>query len=371
LVLIGPEGRVFGASAEAHACGVTTGLSPRDAEIRCPEARLVEADISQCRTEVETLLQVLELASPQVEPHGWGAAYVDLGNLAQGHADAVALGQDVGRAVRKELSKALEPALGWDSTKFTAQAAARRTQPGHLLAVAAVRERAFLQPLPITLLPLPADVLERLGFLGLRTLGQYAQLPTAAVRQQFGRAGILAHRCAQGKDDRPVLPRWQAPHLTARREFDVPCVERERLLATLRRLSAPLLSTLRANLQACGQVRLDVRFDNGSLQERRRVFLVPSADTDQVGRGLEQLLDGLHWPAAAAALGVSLEQIQDAVVEQLSLFAAENERERKLENVQRHLAARFGHPLLRRAVLAQPGAPLPEWRIGWLAEGEP
>jgi DNA polymerase-4 len=371
LVLIGPEGRVFGTSAEAQACGVVAGLPPRAAEVRCPEARLVEADVSRYRTAVETLLHVLEYASPQVEPHGWGAAYVDLGNLAQEHADAVALGQDIGRAVRKELGKALEPALGWDSTKFTAQAAARRTRPGHLLAVAAVRERAFLQPLPITLLPLPADVLRRLGFLGLRTLGQYARLPAAAVRQQFGRAGLLAHRCARGEDDRPVLPRWQAPHLTAHREFDVPCVERERLLATLQRLIAPLLSTLRGNLQACGQVRLTVRFDDGSTQERRRVFLVPTAETDQVGRALEQLLDGLHWSMAATALGVSLEQIQDAVVEQLSLFAAENEREQKLRNVQRHLAARFGHPLLRRAVLAQPGAPLPEWRIGWLAEGEP
>ena len=35
----------------------------------------------------------------------------------------------------------------------------------------------------------------------------------------------------------------------------------------------------------------------------------------------------------------------------------------------RYLAARFGANCLRRAVLAQPGAPLPEWRAGWL-EGE-
>ncbi len=211
VALIGPEGRVFGTSAEAHACGVVAGLSSRIAQVRCPEARLVEADVPRYRAALETLFQVLERASPSVEPHGWGSAYVDLGNQAREHTAAVVLGQQIGRAVRQELSPALQPALGWDSTKFTAQAAARRTQAGRLLAVAAVRERAFLQPLPVTLLPLPEDALQRLGFLGLRTLGQYAGLPAAAVMQQFGRAGRLAHRCARGEDDRPVLPRWQVP----------------------------------------------------------------------------------------------------------------------------------------------------------------
>jgi hypothetical protein len=33
--------------------------------------------------------------------------------------------------------------------------------------------------------------------------------------------------------------------------------------------------------------------------------------------------------------------------------------------VQRYLAARFGANRLRRAVMIQPGAPLPEWRTGW------
>jgi nucleotidyltransferase/DNA polymerase involved in DNA repair len=314
---------------------------------------------------------VLEHASPAVEPHGWGAAYVDLGDLARQRADAVPLGQQIGRAVRKELGTALQPALGWDSTKFTARAAARQTQAGRLLAVAATRERAFLRPLPVTLLPLPEDALQRLGFLGLRTLGQYAALSVAAVGQQFGRGGVLAHRCARGEDSRPILPRSQTPQLAAHHEFDVPSVEREWLLTALGRLVSPLLSHLRENLQACGQVKLTMHFDDGSSQERTRVFLSPTAERGQVVRALEQLLDGLHWPAAATALGVSLEQIQEAVIEQMSLFAAQAKREHTLQEVQRHLAARFGTNLLRRAVLAHPGAPLPEWRTGWLADGAP
>jgi protein ImuB len=370
LILIGPERRVFGVSAEAAACGVTAGLTARVAEIHCPEARLIDTDLARYRETLEKLLQLLEQASPKVEPHGWGAAYVDLGDLARNHAIAVSLCQEVGQAVRRELGETLQPALGWDSSKFTAQAAARRTRPGHLLTVAAVRERAFLKPLPVTLLPLAAEVLQRLGFLGLRTLGQYAALPPAAVWQQFGRAGKLAQRYARGEDDRPVVSRWQTPRLTAECEFEMPLAERERLMAALRRLISPLLAELRENLQACGQVCLAVGFEDGGVQEKVRTFLFPSANEGLMIRTLGQLLDGLHWAAGVVTLAVALEQIQDAVVEQLSLFP-QDEREGKLREVERYLAARFGANRLRRTVLAQPGAPLPEWRTGWLSEEAP
>ena len=374
LVLIGAEGRVLGVSAEAAACGVVTGMTARAAEVRCPEARLVDVDVGHCRAEFETLLGVLERVSPSVEPHGWGAVYADLSGAAQDHDGAVEVCKQVGRAVRRELGQALQPALGWDNSKFTAQTAARRIRPGHLLPVGAAGEQAFLQPLPVTLLPLSGDALRRLGFLGLRTLGQYAALPPAAVGQQFGRAGQLAQRCARGEDDRPVIPRHQAPRCVVGYELDAPLAERERLLVTLRRAVAPVLAELRGDLRACAQVRLTVDFD-GNTQERVRTLLAPTADEAQLMRILGQLLDQMCWRANAVALAVALEQIQDTVVEQLALFPtlrdAQNEQERKLREVQRYLAARFGANRLRRAIVTQPGAPLPEWRVGWLEADAP
>jgi hypothetical protein len=247
------------------------------------------------------------------------------------------------------------------------------------------QEQDFLRPLSVTLLPLPVDALRRLGFLGLRTLGQYGALPVAAVWQQFGRSGVVARLCARGEDGRPVIPRWQALPLTAETEFEVPLVERERLVAALRHLVSPLLAGLRGNLQACGQVRLTVHFDDGDAQEQERVFLFPMANEDRVVEALTGLLDRIDWhpvpsgsvPAnsevggrtGASGLTVVLDQIQDASAEQLTLFPMEDEATTKLREVQRYLAARFGSHVLRRAVLAQPGAPLPEWRVGWVDEG--
>ena len=181
----------------------------------------------------------------------------------------------------------------------------------------------------------------------------------------------MAYRCARGEDDRSVIPRWQAPHLAAEVELETPLVEREPLMMALRHLVSPSLAELRGKLQACGQVRLTVHFEDGSAQERERTFLFPTVEEGRVMRALGQLLDGMRWQAGASALAVALEQIQDAVAEQLTLFPLEDDREGKLREVQRYLAVRFGANRLRRAVMAQPGAPLPEWRAGWQAGDEP
>jgi hypothetical protein len=149
-------------------------------------------------------------------------------------------------------------------------------------------------------------------------------------------------------------------------EFELPLTEQERLSTAMSRLVSPLLAELRGSLLACGQIRLTVYFADHTAQEQERSFLIPTSKEGKVLATLRQLLGDMQWPAGAQALKVVLEQIQDAVAEQLSLFPAENERERKLREVQKYLAARFGPNRLRRAVLPQPSAPLPEWRAGWV-----
>jgi protein ImuB len=367
LVLIGLGDRVLDASAQAATCGVVPGLTARLAQIRCPQAHLIEADVDKASQAFEALLGVLEQIGNKVEPHGWGAAYVDLDDLARNRADAVAICSKAGKTIRRELGTQLEPALGWNRSKFTAQSAARRTRPGRLLAIPTAQERTFLAPLYVGLLPLEQEPLRRLRFLGLRTLGQYATLPQGAVWQQFGRAGVLAQRCAQGRDDRPVISRRETPYLAARHEYEFPLVDQARLKNALRRLTSPLLTKLREDLRACSLVRLTMRFDNGHTSVRTRAFVVPTSSTSRLSSALEQLATQDSWPTPVIELEVALEEIQDAAgqMEQLSFLPGEDGRADKLRQVQRYLATRFGAHCLRRAILAQPNAPLAEWRVGW------
>lgn len=366
LILIGPDGHVFDASVDAASCGVMPGIPARVAEVRCPTARLQEVNLAHCHAELETLWQLLERNSPTVEPHGYGCAYVDLEGMTRDEKDAVGFCSQIGQVIRQELGQPLQPALGWNSTKFTAQAAAQRTQAGHLLPVSTTREVTFLRPLPVTLLPLNEDTLLRLGFLGLHTLGQYATLPPGAVLQQFGPAGTLALQCAKGEDRRPVIPRSQEQRLTACGDCEVPDGERELLLEGLRRLVAPLLNDLRDSLRTFGQIRLTVQLVDGSFQEQERTLLQPTADEKRTLLVLGQMVDSISWTQAVMGLQVTLEKTQDSQAAQLTLFPSLREKERQLSDVQRYLLTRFGTDRLRQAVLDRPSAPLPEWRANWV-----
>jgi hypothetical protein len=218
------------------------------------------------------------------------------------------------------------------------------------------------------LLPLAKDALQRLGFLGLRTLGQYAMLPSAAVSQQFGRPGVLALRCARGEDSRPVIPRSQERSLVGSRELEDPLSDRARLLVALRHLVSPLLAQLREQALVCGQMQLTAHFADASVQEQSQMLCSPTAEESRALLVLDNLSQQMQWQAGAVTLRVDLNRFQDLSGEQLSLFPQQADREKKLLGIKQYLSDRLGASRLLRASLVQPYAPLPEWRVSWLAE---
>jgi hypothetical protein len=93
-------------------------------------------------------------------------------------------------------------------------------------------------------------------------------------------------------------------------------------------------------------------------------FLDSVADHGLIERALHDLLDGMQGRTGITEVVVTLEQIQDAVLEQLSLFPDPDEHARKLRQIQAYLSMRFGASRLWEAALVHPDAPLAEWRVG-------
>src|SRR6267378_1129078 len=96
---------------------------------------------------------------------------------------------------------------------------------GEAVVVPPGREVAFLADQPVALLPLEPELHRRLRLLGLRTLGQLAALPEAAVTAQFGRAGTRAWRLATGRAVEPVVGRPIPEPVTATVAFFAPVAE--------------------------------------------------------------------------------------------------------------------------------------------------
>ncbi|MCP4167958.1 MAG: hypothetical protein GY759_18975 [Chloroflexi bacterium] len=363
LALHDPQERVLVATASACRAGVQIGQNARQARIACPELDLRPADLPQARTEFEALLTVLDDYSDAVEPASLGRAYLAAPDLRDG--GIVPFCQEIGRRVRQDFGEALQPAIGCDQGKFTAHAAARHTRPGAVRVILGEAERPFLRPLSVTLLPLPAERQRFLGYLGIRTLGQFADLPQRAVFQQFGKPGRLAQHWARGEDTRPVLARSQRPIFTRAVDFDPPLVSTPPLIANAERLLSPLLSHLQNSLQAAQALGATLLLDDGAQHTQDWRLSAPATDLKRFLHLLTNHWQNMTWERPASTLTLSLSDIQEAPGDQLLLFPGEGAPGDLLGELISQMRLRYGAGRLLSAEVPDPLRLWVEKRAHW------
>ena len=372
LVLLDNDGRVLAADAAASRAGVTLGLPERHAAARCPEAILAPAARFPVWEAQERFLDRAKSYAGRWQPDGLGRIYLDMTGLespknssAQGVTGGIDSGllswcQAVAGAVR---GLDWQPAMGVTGSKFGAQVTGQAAWQNAALLLTPAAQRSFLSSQPVTTLPLDLDTLTQLRHLGIRTLGQYARLPVSGVLARFGPAGRTAQRWAQGLDDRPVTPPWEAPEVSTRVEFDTPLADRERLLLVLMHRAGKLLASLAGRLQAASRVTLQVTRADGRVVPAGHTFPLPTAAAEPVRLAIGAALERVAWEGQGASeITLTLGGITDAPGEQLALFDAEENSRFRLDALLDRLATRFGPEAFRLATLADPDNPLPDRR---------
>jgi protein ImuB len=192
---------------------------------RCPQLALVPPDPAGVADLWERLLVRLEGIGAAVEPERPGLVCFDASGMLRLHGGI----EGVLRAARSALRTAAR--FGVAPSRFAAVAAATRARARRPEIVAGGGSsaadprriaRAYLAPLPVALLrarPALAELPEALERLGVKTLGELAQLPAAALADRFGRLGLIAHELACGGDTR-LSPRTASEYL--RESLDLP-----------------------------------------------------------------------------------------------------------------------------------------------------
>jgi protein ImuB len=166
-------------------------------------ACLLARDGSSVRA--QDLLEVALGHSPRVEEAGPGLVYLDVAGLRGLHGSEEAIGR---RLVRAAADRGLQVRVGVAHGRIGALVAARRgdgvtvVEPG--------KDAEYLSTAPLALLDLSDEMAARLGRWGLRTLGELAALPSAALFERLGSQGLALQRLARGEDARPLRP-WEPP----------------------------------------------------------------------------------------------------------------------------------------------------------------
>jgi nucleotidyltransferase/DNA polymerase involved in DNA repair len=351
---------VIDASAEAR--GVRRGTPLRQAKATCPAATFVDADHAHYRATFAAMLDGLENVAPYVEPAGPGCAYADVRGLSGHYEDEFALAGALIEAVRS--ATGLLAGAGIANGKFVASVAAASSPPGDAGVVPDGREREFLAPQDVALLPFEPEVVQRLDLLALRTLGDVAALPRPAVEAQFRSIGNRLWELANGIDREPLRPRKRQEFLAERLSFDASVVATEALVAASRQLIERLTRRLRG--RTARRMHVQLFADGRIVWEKLETFREPSGEAGRMLLLLKTRLALLELPQAVDTVVITLSGLGREMAKQAKLFTDTQQNVDQIAGAIRQLRTRYGRPVVWRIVEVDPWSRHPEERTALL-----
>ncbi|GAA1947454.1 DNA polymerase Y family protein [Amycolatopsis minnesotensis] len=315
-VLLG--NRVVACSAVARASGVRRGMRRREAQSTCPELAVFAADEARDARLFETVAMAVEELVVGVEVVRPGIVAVPVRGAAGYFGGEDALAELLVDHVSGNAG--VECQIGVADGLFAATLAAHRS-----MFVRRGEAGEFLAPLAITELDQPGaergELVDLVKRLGLRTLGAFAALAERDVVSRFGAGGLLAHRLANGRAERPPDRRRPPPELTAEKTFD-PALDRVDAAAFMAKsLASGFHAGLAAHGLACTMLGIYATTESG--EELARVWrcaepLTPEGIADRVRWQFDGWLRAV--PGARPTAGVSrLRLVPEETVEGASL----------------------------------------------------
>jgi nucleotidyltransferase/DNA polymerase involved in DNA repair len=360
LVLTSPSSArtvVVDCTPEAAARGIKPEMLLREVTTLCPEAVFIPSNPVREATAFETVVEALETFSPLVEPAELGVCHVDLRGLSR-HDGSL---EEAADRLRRLVSPILRPRVGIGHGKFTSWVAARQSGPGSIRIIPEVQARQTLAGVSVWWLPFPAALLKRLDRLGLRTLGEIAELPISAMQARFGPDGRRIWELSRGNDDTLILPRAKPETLTERLTLAAPTASREMLLIALRQLVLRAFHRPQLRHRYVRQVRLRVLIEDRRSWEKEMTFREPIG-RERLIETLRHRLQEIELPGPAEGLSLELIGLVGEVAHQELIPSLRPRRSRPLVEAARQLKQRYGSSPLFHIAEVEPWSRIPERR---------
>ncbi len=357
---VAPGERVFSLSAAARAKGVEHGMSRVQAEAAGPEL-LRARDVGEEERAFRELCRVVEGFSPRVEA---------VGSPANGYAAAAAVRGALLLLDRSGMHRLFGSAEAYAERLHAGLAGAgfvaARVATAPNAAAASVLARAVRQtacveeeelaarlaPLPVSLLPCEPRLRQLLARWGIRTFGELARLPEAALISRLGQGGRRLQLLAKGEAEHLLVPEEPAFTLRESLTLDSSLVLLDSLLFVLSPMLEALLCRAMERAYALRRVRLTLQLEGIAQAHVLEVRpAVPTSSRDLLLKLLNLELQAR--PPRGGIVGVRLQaEPAEPPAAQRGLFQAEFPEPGRLDLLLARLRSiagedRVGSPVLR------------------------
>ena len=283
----------------ARSSGVRRGMRRRDAQSRCPELQLIEANPDRDVRAFEPVLAAVEELRPGVAPLRPGMLAIKAPGRFYGSEENAA----ATLAERLVEIGVWDVRIGIADDLFSAEQAARLAELQSWRVIADGASAEFLRGLGVEVLDTGAagegELVGLLQRLGLRTLGDLAALPARDVLTRFGAYGAKVHRLARGVD--PVQPptRTPPPDLECEVVFEPPLASTEAVSFSVRRTAEGFVAGLARSGLVCTALRVEAEADDPG-----RTLLSARSWVHSRWFSAVDVVDRVHWQLQATPEGV-------------------------------------------------------------------
>jgi protein ImuB len=311
------------------------------------------------------VLEALTGLLPRVGVEGRGTFACDL----RGTERLLGSPERIGARIVAVLERVRIPAaVGIAERPFAARVLAERSPTGEVIRLRPGEERMFLGGLPLSVLPLAEEHREELTLLGIRTVGEFADLDRGAVLDRFGRAVAAAHALARGEDAGEVRGATPRRRILAKRAWDTPIAQSDQLLFALRAALDDLGTELRADGLAAMRLEARLEREDAPVLRLERLVLPPSAEPSALLRSVRWALEerpGREEIGLVTGVRIEATEVEPIRGRQIGLFAADGAREEEAIAVARYLRSRLGAGAVLRPRVSDPDARVAEREAEW------
>ena len=285
---------------------------------------------------------------------------------------------EIGAQIRARVleQEALTCSVGVATNKFLAKLATERAKPkvsegGPVFGtgvhvVEAGTEIEFLHPMAVReLWGVGPATGRRLSSMGIETVADLAAQPRHRIEAGIGKAaGIHLHALAQARDDRPVVVDQELMSIGHEETFARDLSTHEQLRPHLMRIADAVASRARNGSVLGRTVTIKVRFADFITITRSTTVPEPVDGARAIAFEAEQMLTKLDPTPGIRLFGISLSQLVDGSVRQLTLDEVEGPAWTEADGVVDRIRERFGSDSIGPAALARPGGGIRRFEVG-------
>lgn len=341
------RGVVAAASYEARKFGVHSAMPLRTAGQLCPQATFVEGHPERYREYSRKVLSILNTFSPVVEMASIDEAYLDLTGTERLHGPPLQAAHLLHESITRTTN--LRCSLGVASSRLVAKVSSDQAKPNGVLYILPGQEARFLAPLDVRKIPGVGKKMEAsLHKIGIRRVGDLADLDEAFLAARFGRWGLALAGKARGTDsggwfDAEIGAEEDPKSISHEHTFNEDTAGAEQLETTLLKLSEMVGKRLREHHLYSRTIQLKLRSEDFTTITRAwSLDHATQLDREIAGSVIRLFREAWDKKTPVRLLGVQAGNLQGAEGQMSLLEESNTARLRSAFRSVDHIRNRFG-----------------------------